>query len=300
MATLIENLRTAFGEAIDSAEWMSAPTKQEARRKLEAFRANIGYPAAWRNYEALDVRAGDLAGNMMRAVRFETRYQLQRVDGPTDPDEWTMLPQIVNASYNARRNSITFPAGILQPPLFDASADDAVNYGSIGSVIGHEMGHGFDDQGRRSDADGRQRDWWSPADADAYQSRAARIVEQFNAFEPMAGLRVNGQQTLGENIGDLTGLVIALRAYHISLGGKPAPVIDGMTGDQRFFAGWAQTFRRKLRDEMLREQVLTDPHSPPLFRVNGPVMNMSEFYQAFDVKPGDRMFVAPERRTKIW
>ena len=300
MTQLIENLRTAFGEAIDSAEWMSAATKQEARRKLKAFRANIGYPAAWRKYDALDIRAGDLAGNMMRAARFETRYQLQRVDGPTDPDEWTMLPQVVNASYNPRRNSITFPAGILQPPLFDPSADDAVNYGSIGSVIGHEMGHGFDDQGRQSDADGRLRDWWSPEDADAYQRRAARIVEQFNAFEPMTGLRVNGQQTLGENIGDLTGLVIALRAYHISLGGKPAPTIDKMTGDQRFFAGWAQTFRRKMRDEALRELVLTDPHSPPLFRVNGPVMNMPEFYQAFDVKPGDRMFVAPERRAKIW
>jgi predicted metalloendopeptidase len=300
MARLIENLRTAFGEAIDRAEWMGPSTRQEARRKLAAFRANIGYPPKWRDYTGLDVRDGDLAGNMMRAAAFERQYQLRRIGGATDPDEWTMLPQIVNASYNARRNAITFPAGILQPPLFDPDADDAVNYGGIGSVIGHEMGHGFDDQGRRSDALGRLRDWWTAADAAAYERRAAQIAAQFDAYDALPGLKVNGALTLGENIGDLTGLVIALRAYHLSLGGRPAPVIDGMTGDQRFFAGWAQAFRRKLRDEALRELVLTDPHSPPNFRVNGPVVNMPEFYEAFGVTPGDRMFVPPDRRVRIW
>jgi predicted metalloendopeptidase len=300
MTQLIENLRAAFARAIDRADWMSPATKQEARRKLAAFRANIGYPARWRDYSGLDIRPDDLAGNMLRAARFEQRYQLGRVGGPTDPDEWTMLPQVVNAQYSSRRNSITFPAGILQPPFFDPSADDAVNYGAIGSVIGHEMGHGFDDQGRRSDAEGRLRDWWTAEDAAAYQRRAAQVVDQFNAYEAMPGLKVNGPLTLGENIGDLTGLVIALEAYRLSLGGRPAPVIDGLTGDQRFFAGWAQAFRGKLRDEALRELVLTNPHSPPNFRVNGPVTNMPEFYEAFAVKPGDRLYVAPERRTKIW
>lgn len=300
MSRLIENLRAALGDAIDEAEWMSAPTRQEAREKLRAFRANIGYPAKWRDYTGLEVRADDLAGNMLRAAQFEQSYQLDRVGDPSDPGEWTMLPQVVNAQYSPPQNAITFPAGILQPPFFDVTADDAVNYGAIGAVIGHEMGHGFDDQGRRSDAVGRLRDWWAPNDAAEYERRAARIAEQYSSYEALPGLFVNGKLTLGENIGDLTGVAISLRAYHRSIDGRDAPVIDGFTGDQRFFLGYAQIWRTKMRDETRRQQVLTDPHSPERFRVRGPLVNVPEFYRAFDVKEGDGMWVAPEKRTRIW
>jgi predicted metalloendopeptidase len=300
MARLVENLRVALGDAIDEADWMSAPTRREARDKLRAFRANIGYPARWRDYTGLEVRADDLAGNMLRAARFEQSYQLDRVGDPSDPEEWTMLPQVVNAQYSPPRNAITFPAGILQPPFFDVTADDAVNYGAIGAVIGHEMGHGFDDQGRRSDAAGRLRDWWAPADAAEYEKRAARIAEQYDAYEALPGLFVNGKLTLGENIGDLTGVAIGLRAYHRSLEGREAPVLDGFTGDQRFFLGYAQIWRTKMRDETRRQQVLTDPHSPEQFRVRGPLVNVAGFYRAFEVKEGDGMWVAPDKRTRIW
>ena len=300
MARLIENLRAALGEAIDQSDWMAPPTKVEAREKLRTFRANIGYPVKWRDYTGLEIKPGELVVTMMRAAEFERRYQLARVGQPSDPDEWTMLPQVVNAQYSSARNSITFPAGILQPPFFDVTADDAVNYGAIGAVIGHEMGHGFDDQGRRSDSVGRLRDWWAPADGTEYERRAARIASQFSAYEALPGLFVNGKLTLGENIGDLTGVTIGLRAYHRSLEGREAPVLDGLTGDQRFFIGWAQIWRSKMRDETRRQQVLTDPHSPDRFRVNGPLVNTEEFYRAFGVKETDRMWVAPEQRTRIW
>ena len=300
MARLIENLRAALGEAIDQSDWMSPPTKLEAREKLRTFRANIGYPVKWRDYAGLEIRPGELVVTMMRAAEFERRYQLARVGQPSDPDEWTMLPQVVNAQYSSARNSITFPAGILQPPFFDVTADEAVNYGAIGAVIGHEMGHGFDDQGRKSDSVGRLREWWAPADATEYERRAARIVSQFSAYGALPGLFVNGKLTLGENIGDLTGVTIGLRAYHHSLEGREASVLDGLTGDQRFFVGWAQIWRSKMRDETRRQQVLTDTHSPDRFRLIGPLVNTPEFYRAFEVTERDRMWVAPDQRTRIW
>jgi putative endopeptidase len=254
----------------------------------------------WRDYSALEVRRDDLAGNIRRAMAFERRYQLARVGTPSDPEEWTMLPQAVNAQYSARRNAITFPAAILQPPFFDVTAEDAVNYGGIGAVIGHEMGHGFDDQGRRSDAAGRLRDWWTAADGREYDRRAARIAAQFDAYEVMPGVTVNGRFTLGENIGDLNGVELALRAYRRSLDGRPAPVLDGFTGEQRFFLGYARIWRSKITEAMARQQVVADPHAPDQFRVRGPLANVDAFYRAFDVTPGDGMWVAPEQRTRIW
>jgi putative endopeptidase len=225
---------------------------------------------------------------------------LGKVGKPIDPEEWGMTPQTVNAYYNPVRNEIVFPAVILQPPFFNLAADDAANYGAIGGVIGHEMGHGFDDQGRRFDANGVLRDWWAPKDAEEYMARAKLLVEQYNKFEPLPGLHVNGELTLGENIGDLTGVVIAHRAYQLSLNGTPAPVIDGLSGDQRFFYAWAAQWRAKFRDDALRQQVLTNPHAPDMYRANGPLRNVPEFYQTFSVKDGDKMFLPQGERTKIW
>ena len=236
----------------------------------------------------------------MRAFRVENEYQLGKVGKPIDPEQWGMTPQTVNAYYNPVRNEIVFPAAILQPPFFDMAADDAVNYGAIGAVIGHEMGHGFDDQGRNYDAAGALRDWWTAADADEYQRRARLLVEQYNQYEPLPGLKVNGELTLGENIADLTGLVIAHRAYVLSLKGQPAPVLDGFPGDERFYMGWARAWAGKRRDDSRRQQVLTDPHSPERFRANGPVRNIPHFYETFGVKEGDALFLAPERRAKLW
>jgi predicted metalloendopeptidase len=242
----------------------------------------------------------DLAGNMMRAQAAEFEFQLAKAGKPIDREEWGMTPQTINAYYNPVRNEVVFPAAILQPPFFDMAADDAVNYGAIGAVIGHEMGHGFDDQGRRFDGTGTLRDWWSDADSRAYQQKTQRLVAQFSAYEVLPGLKVNGELTLGENIGDLTGLTIAYRAYHMALGGKPAPVLDGLTGDQRFFMGWAQVWRSKQREDALRQQVLTDEHAPSKTRVNGPLGDVPEFVAAFGVKPGDRLYIAPDQRVKIW
>jgi predicted metalloendopeptidase len=300
MEQLVENLREAYRVGIDGLEWMGPDTRKEAQEKLAKFRPKIGYPNRWRDYSKLEVKPGDLVGNLMRAFAFENAYQLSKVGKPIDPEEWGMSPQTVNAYYNPVRNEIVFPAAILQPPFFNMEADDAVNYGGIGSVIGHEMGHGFDDQGRNYDAKGELRDWWTKQDAEEYRKRARMIVEQYNQLEPLPGLKVNGELTLGENLADLTGVVIAHQAYRIALKGRPAPTIDGLTGDQRFFMGWAQVWAGKMRDDARRQQVMVDPHSPEMFRANAPVRNVSGFYEAFGVTGGDKMFLAPEQRAKIW
>ncbi len=300
MEQLVQNLRAAFKEGIDKLEWMSPETRQQAQDKLAKFRPKIGYPNKWRDYSRVTIAKDDLVGNVTRAFIAESEYQLAKVGKPIDPEQWGMTPQTINAYYNPVRNEIVFPAAILQPPFFNLEADDAVNYGGIGAVIGHEMGHGFDDQGRRYDGNGVLRDWWTAKDGEEYMKRAKLLVEQFNEFEPLPGLHVNGELTLGENIGDLTGVVIAHRAYQLSLGGKPAPELDGFTGDQRYYHGWSQVWRAKQRDDAMRQQVMTNPHSPDMYRANGPLRNVPEFYATFDVKQGDKMFLAPEKRTKIW
>jgi predicted metalloendopeptidase len=300
MEELVGNLRAAFREGIDGLEWLSPETKKQAQEKLAKFRPKVGYPTKWRDYSRVDVVRDDLVGNITRAVIAESEYQLRRVGQPVDRERWLMTPQTVNAYYTPVANEIVFPAAILQPPFFNMDADDAVNYGAIGAVIGHEMGHGFDDQGRRYDADGRLRDWWAPQDGEEYMKRAKVVVEQYSQYEPLPGLKVNGELTLGENIGDLTGVVIAHRAYMLSLNGGDAPVIDGLTGDQRFFYGWVQQWRGKMREDALRQQVLTNPHSPDMARANGPLRNVPEFYRTFDVKATDRMYLPAEKRAKIW
>ncbi len=300
MDTLVENLRAAYREGIDGLDWMGPETKKEAHAKLAAFRPKIGYPARWRDYSRVDITKDDLVGNMMRAIAADAEFQLGKVGKPVDPDEWGMTPQTINAYYNPVRNEIVFPAAILQPPFFDMAADDAMNYGAIGAVIGHEMGHGFDDQGRQYDAKGVLRDWWTKSDADEFSRRAKGLVAYYGAIEVLPGLKVNGELTLGENIGDLTGLIIAHRAYQKSLQGQAAPVMDGMSGDQRFFAGWAQAWRAKTRDDALRQQVLSDAHSPDAVRGNGPLPHVPAFYDAFSLKDGDTLFLPPAARVKIW
>jgi predicted metalloendopeptidase len=300
MEGLVANLRESYRLGIDKLEWMGPETKKQAQEKLAKFRPKIGYPNKWRDYSKLEVKKDDLVGNMMRAFIHENNYQLGKAGKPIDPEQWGMTPQTINAYYNPVRNEIVFPAAILQPPFFNLDADDAVNYGGIGAVIGHEMGHGFDDQGRRFDSTGALKDWWTKADEAEYQKRAKVLVDQFNQFEPLPGLRVNGELTLGENIADLTGLVISHQAYLLSLKGKDAPTIDGLTADQRFYMGWAQSWMAKERDESLRQQVLTNVHSPEMYRANGPVRNIPEFYSAFGVKEGDKMFLPPDKRVKIW
>jgi len=300
MEALVANLREAYRVGIDRLEWMGPETKKQAQEKLAKFTPKIGYPNKWRDYSKLEIKKDDLVGNMMRAFEHENNYQLGKAGKPIDPEQWGMTPQTINAYYNPVRNEIVFPAAILQPPFFNLEADDAVNYGGIGAVIGHEMGHGFDDQGRQFDATGALRDWWTKTDAAEYEKRAKVLVEQFNEFEPLPGLHVNGALTLGENIADLTGLVISRQAYLLSLKGKEAPSIDGLTADERFYMGWAQSWKEKERDESLRQQVLTNVHSPAMYRANGPIRNIPEFYAAFGVKEGDKLFLPPDRRVKIW
>jgi putative endopeptidase len=300
MDTLVENMRAAFREGIDKLEWMGPETKKEAQAKLAAFRPKVGYPSKWRDYSKVEVKPDDLVGNVLRARMAESLYQVGKAGKPLDPEEWGLTPQTVNAYYNPVRNEIVFPAAILQPPFFDPGADDAVNYGGIGAVIGHEMGHGFDDQGRRYDAKGTLRDWWTAKDSEEFMRRARGLVAQYSAMEALPGLKVNGELTLGENIGDLTGVTIAYRAYELSLAGETPPVIDGMTGQQRFFFGWAQAWRGKYRDDALRQQVLSNVHAPDMMRGRGPFPNVEAFYSVFGVKPGDKMWLAPEQRVKIW
>ena len=274
MLALVENMRTAYGERIKALSWMSADTKQRALEKLALFRPKIGYPDKWRDYSAMVIAKGDAFGNAQRASAFEDRRRRVRLGQKTDREEWGMTPQTVNASYNSVFNEITFPAAILQPPFFDPNADPAVNYGGIGAVIGHEMGHGFDDQGAKSDGHGVLRDWWGPDDVARFKVLTDKLAAQYSAFEALPGLTVNGRLTLGENIGDNGGMQVAYAAYRISSGGKDAPVLDGFTGDQRFFLGWGQVWRGLVRDEALRVLVATDPHSPAYFRTIGPVRNM--------------------------
>jgi len=300
MLELVDNLLKTFDTSIDGLEWMSPATKAEAKRKLSKITVKIGYPDKWRDYGAFEVKGDDLVGNVMRGAEFELNRNIARSGAPVDKGEWLMTPQTVNAYYNPTTNEITFPAAILRPPFFDMDADDAANYGGIGCVIGHEVSHGFDDQGRQYDGDGNLRDWWTPEDAAKFKQRADALAAQFDAYSVLDNQHINGRLTLGENIGDLSGMAIALKAYKLSLGGKPAPVIDGLTGDQRFFYGWAQVWRRKYRDEELLKRLLTDPHSPSEFRSNGPPSNIDAFYDAFEVKPGDRMYRPPNERVKLW
>ncbi|HWT11967.1 MAG TPA: M13 family metallopeptidase [Allosphingosinicella sp.] len=298
---LIANLRAAFQERLQRLDWMDEETRAQALAKLETFEPRIGHPERFIDYSSIRVDRGDLLGNVMRSSEFDWNLQVSRLGGPVDRGLWNMKPQTINAQYNPLLNQITFPAGILQPPFFDPNADPAVNYGAIGAVIGHEIGHGFDDQGRQFDATGRIRDWWTAASAERFRERAARLGAQYNAYQPLPGLNVNGELTMGENIGDLGGLEMAYAAYrrHVAQHGEP-PVIDGLTGDQRFFLAFAQVWRSQLREGTLRERVLTDEHSPPEYRVNGVVRNVDAWYRAFNVQPGDRLYLPPEQRVRIW
>jgi len=300
MEAMIANLIEAYRQSITTLEWMTEPTRKEALEKLSKFSAKIGYPNEWRDYSALKISADDLLGNMERSATLEHEYQIAKLGRPVNHEEWLMSPQTVNAYYNPVKNEIVFPAAILQAPFFDVTADDAVNYGAIGAVIGHEIGHGFDDQGRRYDGSGALRDWWTPEDETEFQKRAQVLVEQFNGFEVLPGVNINGTLSLGENIGDLGGLSIAYKAWELSLAGKPSPTIDGFTGPQRFFMGWAQAWRTKAREQYLRNQVVAGPHAPAEFRANGPLSNIDAFYAAFDVKSGDKLYVAPDKRVRIW
>ena len=300
MITMVENLRTAYGDAIKGLEWMSEETKKQALDKLAKFNPKIGYPNKWRDYSALEIDANDLTGNYKRASIFNHHNQLNKLGKPINRDEWFMSPQTVNAYYNPSMNEIVFPAAILQPPFFNMEADDAVNYGGIGGVIGHEMGHGFDDQGAKSDGDGVLRNWWTEKDLKEFETRTKKLADQYSEFEPLPGEHINGEMTLGENIGDLGGLTIAHRAYKLSLEGKESPVIDQFNGEERFFMGWAQVWAYKFREEALRNRLKTDPHSPAPYRGNGTLMNMPEFMKAYGVKAGDGMYREPEERVKIW
>lgn len=300
MEQLVENLRGAYGSSIDSLDWMSADTKVAAKDKLAKFNPKIGYPNKWDDYTKLTIKADDLLGNAKRAAIFEHNKNLAKLGQPIDKDEWHMTPQTVNAYYNPTMNEIVFPAAILQPPFFNLEADDAVNYGGIGAVIGHEMGHGFDDQGAKFDGEGNMRDWWTEADLKAFEAKGNALITQYSGYKVFDDLNVNGELTLGENIGDLSGVTIAYKAYKMSLNGQEAPVIDGLTGDQRFFMGFSQIWRVKMKEEAMRNRVATDPHSPGHFRALGALSNMPEFYTTYDVKEGDKMYLAPEKRVKIW
>lgn len=296
---LVKNVIAAMGERLRKLEWMDPATREKALAKLASFRPKIGYPARWRDYSALVVKRDDLVGNVARANEFEFQRGLDKLGKPVDRDEWFMTPMEINAYYNPPMNEIVFPAAILQPPFFDPHADPAVNYGGIGAVIGHEISHGFDDQGRKYDAGGKLTDWWTPRDVTRFESFTDKLVAQYDTYQPLPGQHVQGALTLGENIADLAGLTVAIDAYHRALGGKPAPVIDGTTGDQRFYLGWAQVWRVKYREPEQRQRLLSDPHSPGHYRVLT-VRNLDPWYKAFSVKSGDAMYLAPEARVRIW
>ena len=300
MEALIADLRVALAARIENVSWMSPRTKAKALQKLAQYTIKVAYPATWRDYSALTLSPTDLYGDVDRAAAFEWARHVNRLNQPVDRAEWGMTPQTVNAYYNSTMNEIVFPAAILQPPFFDPGADMAVNFGGIGGVIGHEMTHGFDDQGRRFDGTGALADWWTAEDAAKFTVQAQRLGAQYSAFEPIKGAHVNGGLTMGENIADLGGLLLALDAYHLYLKGRPAPVLDGLTGDQRVFLGWAQVWRGASRDDALRQQLVTDPHSPPQARVDIPVRNIDAWYAAFGVKPGDAMYIPPDQRVRIW
>ncbi|RZK02827.1 MAG: M13 family peptidase [Novosphingobium sp.] len=307
MDDLVTNLRKAMAANLAELKWMGPETRKEAQAKLDAFTPKIGAPASYKTYDGLVIDATKPLANRLAASKWETEFRMARLGKPVDRAEWFMFPQTVNAYYNPTFNEIVFPAAILQPPFFALSADPAVNYGGIGAVIGHEMGHGFDDQGAKSDGRGNLRDWWTPQDKAAFEALTGKLVGQYNAFCPFDGSKagsekacINGSLTLGENIGDLGGLSLAYRAYKLSLNGKEAPVIDGFTGDQRFFLGWAQVWRGKTREEQARQFLVTDPHSPGEYRINGIVRNFDEWYKAFDVKPGEKLYLPPDQRVRIW
>lgn len=300
MEALVEDLRRALSARINRLTWMSPQTKARAQAKLAALRVKIGYPVKWRDYSSYRIDEHDLYGNVARGITFDWDYRVARLNQPVDRDEWEMTPQTVNAYYMPTANEVVFPAAILQPPFFDPDADPAVNYGAIGAVIGHEITHGFDDQGRKFDLTGALTDWWLPADAADFESRTARLGAQYAAFEPFPGMHVDGDNTMGENVADLGGLLMAYDAYHLSLGGQTAPVVDGLTGDQRFFLGFAQVWRTKSRDDFIKRQLVSDPHSPEEFRILGTIRNVDAWYDAFGVRPGDRLYVKPEDRVRIW
>jgi len=300
MDQLVGNLLKAFERSIHELTWMTDATKKQALIKLAKITPKIGYPIKWRDYSQLEIKRDDLVGNMTRAAGFEHRRMLEKLGKPVDRAEWHMTPQTVNAYYNPGLNEIVFPAAILQPPFFDAEADDAVNYGGIGAVIGHEISHAFDDQGSKYDGDGNLKNWWTEADQAAFEKLTSRLVAQYEGYEALPNKKVNGQLTLGENIADLSGMAIAFKAYRLSLGGKEGPVIDGYTSSQRFFLGWGQIWRRKYRDAELVKRLVTDPHAPSHFRGNGPVNNLDAFYEAFNLKPGDKLFKPKEERIQIW
>jgi predicted metalloendopeptidase len=300
MQALVKNLLEAYKRNIETLEWMSPETKVGAREKLAKLVPKIGYPDQWRDYSTLNIVKGDLLGNVQRATRFEFERTLAKLGKPIDRNEWGMTPQTVNAYYNPQLNEIVFPAAILQPPFFNAKADDAVNYGGIGGVIGHEISHGFDDEGSQFDADGNLHDWFSKADHDKFAEKTKALVEQYNQYTPVPGYNVNGELTLGENIADNSGLAIAYKAYKISLNGDKSPVIEGLTGEQRLFLGWAQVWRSKSRENETVVRIKSDPHSPAEIRGLAPLLNQPGFYEAFDVKSGDKMYLAPDKRVIIW
>jgi len=302
MLELVENVKAVFRERLQQLDWMTEPTRAKALAKFDRFTQKIGHPEKFRDYSAVEIRSNDLIGNVWRSQEFETHRQLSRVGGPVDRSEWRMTPQTVNAYYSPLQNEIVFPAGILQPPFFDPQMDDAVNYGGIGAVIGHEITHGYDDQGRKYDASGNLNDWWTEADAKAFETQAQRLVEQYNAYEPLPGLHLNGKLTLGENIADLGGVSIAYEALERALAKDPSKrkTIDGFTPEQRFEIAWAQVWRINCKEAETRRLVTVDPHSPGQFRAIGPLVNLQEFYDAFGVKEGKPLWKAPESRTKIW
>jgi putative endopeptidase len=300
MLALVGDIRTAMKGRIERLDWMSQPTKTKALEKLAAFTVKIGYPDTWRDYSGLTIKDDDLYGNVNRATTFDWDFRVGRLGGPVDRSEWGMTPSTINAYYNPNGNEIVFPAAILAPPFFDPDGDMAINYGAIGGVIGHETTHGFDDQGRHYDGTGRLTDWWTAEDAAKFQAETVKLGKQYGGFEVLPGAKINGDLTMGENIADLGGLLLALDAFHTSLHGQPAPIIDGQTGDQRVFLGWAQVWRGKIRDDALRQQLVSDPHSPERARVDVPMRNVDAFYAAFGLKPGDAMYVAPADRVRIW
>ncbi len=303
MVDLVKNLIEAYRVDIAALDWMSQETKEKAFVKLDKFTPKIGYPDKWRDYSKLNISPDDLVGNIGRIAKFSQDYELSKIGKPVDRTEWLMTPQTVNAYYNPGMNEIVFPAAILQPPFFDVNADDdAANYGGIGAVIGHEIGHGFDDQGSKYDGDGNLQNWWTDSDRTEFEKRADQLIKQYDQLSPAAApdVKVNGALTIGENIGDLGGLTIAYKAYEISLNGKEAPIIDGFSGPQRFFMGWAQSWRGKYRPEEVRRRIATDPHSPDEFRCNQVIANLDEFYNAFDVKESDKHFMPADQRVRIW
>lgn len=300
MNTLVKNLLVAFEQRIDQLEWMGNGTKKQAKEKLAQFTPKIGYPDVWKDYSSVKIVPDNIIANMGEILEFEHNYQINKLGKPINRSEWYMPPQTVNAYYNPLMNEIVFPAAILQPPFFNLDADDAVNYGGIGAVIGHEISHGFDDSGRKYDGKGNLRNWWTTSDQEEFEARSTMLVKQYDAYKPFPSDNVNGKFTLGENIGDLGGMSVAYTAYQLALQGKEAPVMDGFTGDQRFFIGWAQVWRRKYRDEELKKRLLTDPHSPSQYRCNGIVSNLDPFYAAFSIKPDSKMSIDLKKRVRIW